>query len=156
MEPVLKLVTDAAEIDALLPRLEILAAELMSEFRDEPLPAGAVGRLLQRSGQEPQTILLRADAAPGDPAADPLGLLLTAPFEDPLTGERVPLVVLLHVRPDVRHRGIARRLVEQALQTLAERGLDRLAARAGHNDDALISMGERWGFVRSWELMLRE
>jgi hypothetical protein len=39
---------------------------------------------------------------------------------------------------------------------LAERGMRVLAARAGHNDDALISMGERWGFVRAWELMLFE
>jgi hypothetical protein len=31
-----------------------------------------------------------------------------------------------------------------------------LSARAGHNDDALISMGERWGFVRQWEMMVRE
>ena len=156
MEPVIQIVTDATETHALLPRLEAVAAELMGEFRDEPLPEGAVGRLLQRKGQEPQTLLLRADAGPGGPTPEPLGLLLTAPFEDPLTGERVPLIVLLHVRSDLRHRGIARRLVEKALQTLAERGIDRMAARAGHNDDALISMGERWGFVRSWEFMLRE
>ena len=30
------------------------------------------------------------------------------------------------------------------------------AGRAGHNDDALISMGERWGFLRAWELFVRE
>jgi GNAT superfamily N-acetyltransferase len=66
------------------------------------------------------------------------------------------MVLVLYVEPDARHRGVARALVEEATRLLAARGLRRLAARAGHNDDALISMGERWGFVRQWELMLRE
>ena len=34
--------------------------------------------------------------------------------------------------------------------------MTELWARAAHNDDALISMGERWGFVRAWELMSAE
>ena len=84
------------------------------------------------------------------------GVLLTAPLEDPLTGEVVPIIVVLHVESDVRHRGLARALVTDARSVLAERGYGVLAARAGHNDDALISMGERWGFLRHWELMLHE
>ena len=41
-------------------------------------------------------------------------------------------------------------------EQLAARGVRGISARVGHNDDALISMGERWGFVRHWELLLRE
>ena len=84
------------------------------------------------------------------------GLCLTVPFEDPLTGEILPMIVILRVDPNLRHRGIARALVDDARSILAERGHGILAARAGHNDDALISMGERWGFLRHWELMLHE
>jgi hypothetical protein len=51
---------------------------------------------------------------------------------------------------------VARALVHETARLLAARGAGTLAARAGHNDDALISMGERWGFVRSWELLARE
>ena len=85
-----------------------------------------------------------------------LGLCLVGPFEDPLTAERTPMVLALYVEPAVRHRGLARALVDEARAVLAERGFHRLAARAGHNDDALVSMGERWGYVRQWELMLLE
>ena len=46
--------------------------------------------------------------------------------------------------------------MQEARRLLGQRGLRTLAARAGHNDDALISMGERWGFVRAWELLLYE
>jgi hypothetical protein len=47
-------------------------------------------------------------------------------------------------------------LIQRALQILSDRGCPELAARVGHNDDALISMGERWGFTRLWEFILRE
>ena len=50
----------------------------------------------------------------------------------------------------------AKALVEGVSGLLRDRGMSTLAARAGHNDDALISMGERWGFVRQWELMVLE
>jgi GNAT superfamily N-acetyltransferase len=66
------------------------------------------------------------------------------------------MVLLLFVSPDVRHRGLARAMVDAVTRVLAARGHEKLAARAAHNDDALISMGERWGFVRQWEMMLRE
>ena len=39
------------------------------------------------------------------------------------------------------------------LSNLARIGDPRGHAAFGHNDDALISMGERWGLVRTWELM---
>jgi ribosomal protein S18 acetylase RimI-like enzyme len=81
---------------------------------------------------------------------------LVGPLVDPLRGESLPTVLVLHVDPALRHRGVAHELIEEATRVLAARGLQRLAARVGHNDDALISMGERWGFVRSWGLMVRE
>ena len=83
-------------------------------------------------------------------------MCLVGPLEDPLLESRLPLVLVLYVDSAVRHRGLAGLLVEAASRELADRGIPRLAARAGHNDDALISMGERWGFTRLWELMLRE
>ena len=73
-----------------------------------------------------------------------------------LSAERLPMVLVLHVDPQLRHRGIASAMIEQSRHLLASRGCARLAARAAHNDDALISMSERWGFVRAWEWMLYE
>ncbi len=133
------------------PRLDGYAREVMAEFRDVPLPPAVSRRLLERHFEHSTTLLLVAESEDGVH-----GVCLTAPLEDPLTAEIVPIIVILHVEDDLRRRGIARSLVEDARNILAGRGHGALAARAGHNDDALISMGERWGFLRHWELMLRE
>lgn len=138
---------------ALAARIDRCAAEAMAEYRDEPLPPGTGLRFARGSLRAPESVFLVAESAPGE--AD-LGLCLVGPFEDPLTGERVPMVLVLWVDPKVRRRGLAKALVAEAREILRERGLRRLAARAPHNDDALISMGERSGFTRQWELMLLE
>lgn len=133
--------------------LDGYAEEGFSEFRDDPLPVGLTERFLRRNWEERETILVVAESGSGK---TDLGICLIGPFEDPFTLERHPMVFLLHVVGDARHRGVARSLVEGAAGLLEQRGLYTLAARAGHNDDALISMGERWGFIRHWEMMLRE
>lgn len=138
---------------ALAPRIDRCAAEAMAEYRDDPLPPGSGLRFCRGTFQAPESVLLVAESAPGE--AD-LGLCLVGPFEDPLTGERTPMILVLWVEVAVRHRGLAKALVAEASDILRERGFTRLAARAAHNDDALISMGERSGFTRQWELMLRE
>jgi GNAT superfamily N-acetyltransferase len=137
----------------LAPDIDRRAAEFMAQFSDEPFPTGAAERFLRRHFDAPETVLLVARERK---SSELLGLCLTGPLEDPLLGESVPMVLVLHVEPAARHTGVARQMVEMVSELLASRGLRRFAARVGHNDDALISMGERWGFVRVWELMLRE
>jgi ribosomal protein S18 acetylase RimI-like enzyme len=88
--------------------------------------------------------------------ARPLALAASAPLAEPLTGEQHALLVLLYVDPSIRQRGVARSLVQELRRSLAARGIPELWARAATNDDALISMGERWGFARQWELMSAE
>jgi len=151
--PALREITERDEALELCSRLDRHAAEIQSEFRDEALPAGVSQRFIEQHLGADETVLLVAEFEPG--SAD-VGLCLVGPFEDPLTAERLPLILVLHVEPSLRHRGHAGRLVSEAGRILAGRGLGRFACRAGHNDDALISMGERWGFVRQWELMVRE
>lgn len=137
----------------LAPALDRHAAEFWTQFSDEAWPAGACERFLRRAFEAPETLVLVAqDAA----RAEPWGVCVTGPFVDPLRGHTTPMVLVLHVDPSLRHRGVAHELIEEATRVLATRGLRRLSARVGHNDDALISMGERWGFVRAWEWMLRE
>jgi GNAT superfamily N-acetyltransferase len=138
---------------ALAPELEDRAVEFHEQFSDEPFPEGAIERFLRQHFSALETHLLVAEEALSERR---VGLCLVGPFVDPLLGTRLPLVLLLHVEPAFRHRGLAGKLVQRATELCAERGMPRLAARAAHNDDALISMGERWGFVRLWELMLRE
>jgi GNAT superfamily N-acetyltransferase len=150
----LKLVTDRAEALALAGLVQRCAEASTAEFRDGPLPPDVGRRAIEHGFDQPEFLFLlaRDDGAPDGVA----GLCLAMPFVDPLTAERVPMIVLLHVEPSLRHRGVARALVSEAQRVLARRGQNTLAARAGHNDDALISMGERWGFLRAWELLVRE
>jgi GNAT superfamily N-acetyltransferase len=149
----LRHVTSLEQALRLAARLDAHAAEFAAQFSDEEFPRGASERFLAERFDEPETVLVGA-FPPGE--REPVGLCLVGPFVEPLTAERLPLVLVLFVEASARHRGVARALVEEVQTVLVGRGLRRLAARAGHNDDALISMGERWGFVRSWELMLFE
>ena len=146
-------ITSLDEALAFAPALEAYAAQATAEFRDEPPPEGVCRRFFEPHFRAPETVLLVAESARG--RAD-LGVCLTGPFEDPLLGTRTAMVLILFVSPDARHQGLARKLVDEAERALEQRGQRSLAARAAYNDDALISMGERWGFVRQWELMLRE
>lgn len=149
----LRPVEDPAEAIALAPELEACAAAALEEFRDEPLPAGVGQRLAEQTAAGGDALLLVAEESE---TGRRRGLCAVAPLVDPLTGERLPMIVVLSVDPDLRHRGVARALAGEARRVLARRGFPHLAARAGHNDDALISMAERWGYVRTWELLVHE
>ena len=131
--------------------LDAYAADATADFRDHAPPAGTGLGLLKRVFEAPEGLVLVAERE-----AARIGYLVTGPLIDPLVGDRLPMVLALYVDQSYRHRGLARALVDRAVAELEGRGMHFLAARAGHNDDALISMGERWGFVRHWELMVRE
>ncbi len=115
-------------------------------------PAELARRILERLGPRESLLVV---AEPRE-VARPLALAASAPFEDPLTGAVGAVIVLLYTDPSIRQRGVARALIQELRRGLAARGVGELWARAAHNDDALISMGERWGFVRAWELMSAE
>ena len=149
----LSTVDDPEAARRLAPLLQHAAEETGRAYRDDPLPAGAAERFLERASGRPETLLVVARA---DEGGEPVALCATGPLEDPLTGETRPVVVALWVDPELRHRGIARALVRETRKRLVARGQADLAARVSYNDDALISMGERWGFVRDWELMVLE
>lgn len=153
MQLELRPITGLDEARVLGPRLDAAAAEFQAQYSDEPFPAGAAERFLARAWHESETLLLAA-YKPAGPV--PSALCLSGAHVEALSGERVPMILVLHVDVELRHRGVASALVERCRALLGERGHRRLAARALHNDDALISMGERWGFVRAWEWMLYE
>jgi GNAT superfamily N-acetyltransferase len=115
--------------------------------------AAIARRTLTRLGSAREALLVVAQP---HEVARPLALAASAPLEDPLTGDARALLVLLYTDPSIRQRGVARALVGELRRALSQRGVGELWARAAHNDDALISMGERWGFVRAWELMIVE
>ena len=147
----LRTVTTLEEARRHAPRLDSFAAASMAEFSDEPFPTGACERFFARSFEAPETVLVLAE----DPGQrDPVGVCLVGPLLEPLLGTAIPLILVLHVDSAQRHLGLAKELVREAQRRLALRGARTIAARAGHNDDALISMGERWGFTRLWELMV--
>lgn len=149
------------ELDVIATRAEAagLRALLEQAVRETPRPASErapaeiARHYLDEVLEAPEALLVRARPREVD---RPLALAASAPVVDPLTGERAPMLVLLYVDPSIRHRGVARALVQELRRALGQRGLGDLLARAGHNDDALISMGERWGFVRVWEWMSSE
>jgi GNAT superfamily N-acetyltransferase len=151
----LRAIEDAGEARALAALVARAASELAGDLGQAAPPdaAAALARRLERTPGSREGLLLVAETARTNA---PRGLCWVTPFEDPLTGESLPLIAVLWVVPDERQRGLGRALVREAGRLLAARGVRSLAARAGHNDDVLISMGERWGFVRRWELMVRE
>ena len=128
--------------------LDQAATATLAEIRHEPLEEGASARFLERSFDEAETVLLVATEEEKE-----VGICLTGAWTEPLSGERLAGVLALYVDPGLRHRGIARALVTAAQEALNDRGISRLGARVEHNDDARISMGERWGWARGWEWM---
>lgn len=144
---------EAAAIESLVTRaLEESAATYLADA-DEDLSPGTAARLLGELEDWPESMLVVAEAPDEE---QPMGVCLAVPFDDPLLAVRTACIVGLWVDPKLRHRGVARALVQEITRLLAQRGVTRVAARTGHNDDALISMGERWGFVRSWDFLLHE
>ena len=135
--------------------VQALLEQAVREVRAQPdlRPEEVARRYLARLGGARELLLVVAEPRE---VARPLALAASAPFEDPLTGEVQALLVLLYTDPSIRQRGVARALTAELRRALAARGVKELWARAAHNDDALISMGERWGFVRAWELMSAE
>lgn len=153
MDVILKELETIDEALGLAPDIDRYTEQVMGELRDAPPVAGTGERLLRRVLESPEGLVLVARSKDG---GERIGMCITAPFVDPLVGDSSPMIVVLEVDADHRHRGLAGQLVRATRAELAKRGLRDLGARAGHNDDALISMGERWGFVRVWEFMVRE
>jgi len=147
----LRSIQELGEARDLLPLLERGARETSSSYLHHDFSRDEAAAFLERCFGRPETLILVAEAE-GEAQA----LAVSAPFEDPLTGKCLPLVVVLFVDPSLRHRGLARALVKELRRLLVQRGCEVLLARAEHNDDALISMGERWGLVRAWEVMSSE
>jgi len=150
----LRTVDSPDEALALEPQLQKAAEESSRSFRAEPIAPGFARAFAERGLGAAETVLVVAES-PERPR-EPVGICASVPWTEPYGGPRTALLVALRVEPAFRHRGVARALVREARKALAARGVTAFAARAGHNDDALISMGERWGFVRAFEFLLGE
>ena len=153
MDISLRIHTDRESSSWLEEDLERLGVQASEEFRDTQIEPGLGKRLLDRAYESPAGLVLTAHPKGTD---ERIGIFLSVPTQEPLTGELLPFIAILEVNSRYRHRGLARQMVESATGKLRERGFFDLSVRVGHNDDALISMGERWGFIRNWEMMIRE
>ncbi len=153
MDVTLKILEAPDDALELAGAIDHYACEITAEFRDEPPEEGVGVRLVKRHFRAPECVFLTAHEKE---RGERIGMCVTVPMEDPLVGDRVPVVVVLYAQPEYRHRGLASHMVRAVRAELLTRGQTVLAARAGHNDDALISMGERWGFVRTVEIMVHE
>jgi len=147
----LRTIASRDEAQGTLALLEQAVREVLGP-ENQPPAAELARRFLSRLGP-PEALLVVAEPREVE---RPLALAASAPFEDPLTGSVRALLVLLYTDPSIRQRGVARALVGELRRGLLARDVGELWARAAHNDDAVISMGERWGFVRAWELMSAE
>lgn len=90
------------------------------------------------------------------PAGVDLGILFAAASRNPFLGTSVPFVYALFVRPENRRAGVAAALLARAERIYRARGFGALAAEVPYQDDALISMGERRGYVREREWMAKD
>ena len=113
-------------------------------------------RTASRTSRPARSVFVVAESMEAADDGATIGLVLTGALADPLTAERFPVVLAVWVAPNYRHRGLARHLLEDAARQLVDRGHAALCVRTDHNDDALISMGERWGFTRRWEILMRD
>jgi len=139
----------------LVTDLDRYVTQLTAEWTDRTPGEGPGAALLQRVEGSSAGLLMTAHSSEGDgPLGARLGYCVVVPLADPLTGMETPFIAALEVDRNYRHRGLARSMVDAVASEMKRRGHHELAARAGHNDDALISMGERWGFVRSHEVMV--
>jgi len=136
-----------------LPWLRERGSEALAELGLAQAPEDFMETFLASHFGAPETLLLVAETGPG--AAD-VGFVLVGPQVDPLSGVRTPMILILSVEPGLRHRGLARSLVQEAARQLSRRGYRQIAARCPQGDDPLIAMGERWGFVRTWEFLARD
>ena len=153
----LRTLSDRDAARELLPLLEVAVVETSLAYSDVAVPSGTAERYLERHFDHPATCIVVAESSDSSGSSGSSGSVLamagTAPFIDPLTGDVEPMLVLLWVEASIRHRGVARALVAELRRRLSARGLGSLAARASHTDDALTSMGERWGLVREWSFL---
>ena len=149
----LRTIDELADALKLLPLLDLAAREGGQTWRDEAIDPETAKRFLERSFDRRETCIISAENVTSEEA---LAVIASGPFEDPLTLECTPMIVLLFVRPEIRHRGVARALILELSRRLTQRGFEALLARAGHNDDALISMAERLGMIRTFEVMSSE
>ncbi|HIF42105.1 MAG TPA: GNAT family N-acetyltransferase [Planctomycetes bacterium] len=139
----------------LITDLDRYVTRLTAEWTDRDPGEGLGAALLRRADESSAGLLLTAHASePDSPKGARLGYCVIVPLADPVTGMETPFIAALEVDRNYRHRGLARSMVSAVTAEMKRRGHPELAARAGHNDDALISMGERWGFVRSHEVMV--
>jgi len=153
MEVDLRTVATADQARAHLELFERAGRAALQDLGIAAAPDDFFERFLAAHFEAPETLLLIAETEAG--AAD-IGFVLVGPHTDPLSGVRTPMILILSVDSSYRHRGLAGTLVREARRVLARRGFEQLAARTPHGDDPLIAMGERWGFVRSWEFLARD
>jgi GNAT superfamily N-acetyltransferase len=153
MEVELRTVTGADEARAHLDILQRAGRAALVDLGLPEAPEDFIKRFLETQFEAPETLLLIAETSAG--SAD-IGFVLVGPHTDPLSGGRTPMVLILSVDSKMRHRGLATTLIQEARRVMKRRGYDQLAARCPHGEDALISIGERWGFVRSWEFLMKE
>jgi len=147
----LSLVTEKQQALTLGQEFEPQVLDALESMLPSDPGSGALTAFLERAFDEPETLLLVARERGGERV---WGLCLVGAFVEPFTAQRLPMMLALWVDPSLRHRGVARALQVEARRLLMERGQSAFCTRASYNDDALVSMAERWGYVRQWEWML--
>jgi GNAT superfamily N-acetyltransferase len=108
---------------------------------------------------------LAVEAAFGDPAllcllaeeeGSAAGFLLALPWSDPFLGKKGSEMRLCFVRPHSRRQGVAASLVARAERILAARGVASISLLLPTQDDPLVSIAERHGYVRVREWLEKD
>ncbi len=147
MDVTLRPIADLSEAPGLVGELEAYLAH-----HGPPSSAAAEPLLRCALTDEAGLVLVALPRGGGERC----GFCVTAPAREAWEAAGEPAIVALWTAPDYRHRGLARAMVADARQRLCARGYPRLRAWVEHGDDALISMGERWGFLRAREELIWE
>jgi len=132
--------------------VEPAVGEIYPQERGPESGSSARNFLVKSLGQKESVYLLGREEKTGKFA----GFLFIARREDSFLATSSPFAYLLFTHPDFRRLGLAASLLVEGEKVLKERGLTKLIAPATHNDDAIISMGERRGYLREREYMVKE
>lgn len=136
------------QIDTGSPRDPELAADILRVLGAQPgIEPDRAQRLieeLQGGSKETFDAFLSAH----DESGGLLGGAVLLTRREPGDREARPWLVALWVDPEVRGRGLGRKLADVAETHARERGGKELVAVLPPEDDASLFLGERWGFYR--------
>jgi ribosomal protein S18 acetylase RimI-like enzyme len=136
-------VAGSADADVVARTLRVFNAEFGEAAPEQDWLAGRVAELIR--GGDTAVMLLETDAEPSE-TADGIALMRFRPSLWEAADECY--LAELYVRPDLRGRGLGRRLLAAAMRHASVRGATYMDVTTTNRDTAAVALYESMGFDR--------